>query len=342
MATSGKIVSGGDREHPSEFSLRRRQIAPFKELITRKSPPRPKRIVSFKTIPNLKVDVQVVLELVEVRLHVVLGTWGIWKFETVTLSALHHPVVDGSRQVVTSGMLEVASQVVIAKTFADPDDKQSLMPQFSFTWALPSTHISVDYRNEAVRILGILNFFEIHLTANTIDTLVRVSRQLVSSDLDPLLQIFSGTKQRQESGESEDPHKGRPELTSVDIRLRSNGLRFVLKDQSQSSLCILDIERVRFTTANLKQSLWEVDVRNLALSAAKGGGSNIPGFDRRYRLAYMVVDVSASSKLDPDTSEQRITVHLSKVHAVFQAAALGVLGDLFDAYQVSPNRIHLH
>jgi hypothetical protein len=337
MATSGKIVSGGDCEHPSEFSLCRRQIAPFKELITQKSPSRPKRIVSFKTIPNLKVDVQVVLEFVEVRLHVVLGTWGIWRFETVTLSALHHPVVDGSRQVVTSGMLEVASQVVIAKTFADPDDKQSLMPQFSFTWALPSTHLSVDYRNEAVRILGILNFFEIHLTANTIDTLVRVSRQLVSSDLDPLLQLFSGAKQRQESGEGKDPHKGRPELTSsVDIRLRSNGLRFVLKDQSQSSLCILDIERVRFTTANLKQSLWDVDVRNLALSAAKGGGSNNPGFDRRYRLAYMVVDVSASSKLEPSTSEQRITVHLSKVHAVFQAAALGVLGDLFDAYQVSP------
>ena len=279
---------------------------------------------------------QVVLELVEVHLHVVLGTWGIWRFETVTLSALHHPVADGPSQVITSGMLEVASQVVIAQTFADPDDKQSLMPQFSFTWALPSTHISVDYRNEIVRILGILNFFEIHLTANTIDTLVRVSRQLVSSDLDPLLHLFSGTKQRQESREGKDLYKGRPELTSsVDIRLRSNGLRFVLKDQSQSSHCILDIERVRFTTADLKQSIWDIDVRNLALSAAKGGGSNSPGFDRRYRLAYMVVDVSASSKLEPSTSEQRITVHLSKVHAVFQAAALGVLGDLFDAYQVS-------
>lgn len=271
----------------------------------------------------------------EVRLHVVLGTWGIWRFETVTLSALHHPVVDGSSQVVTSGMLEVASQVVIAKTFADPDDTQSLMSQFSFTWALPSTHISVDYRNEALRILGILNFFEIHLTANTIDTLVRVSRQLVSSDLDPLLQLFSGVNRRQEPKEDKFLHKSRSELTtSVDIRLRSNGLRFVLEDQSQSSLCILDIERVSFTTVDLKQSPWDVDVRNLALSAAKGGNSNSPGFDRRYRLAYMVVDVSASSKLEPGTSEQRITVHLSKVHAVFQAAALGVLGDLFDAYQV--------
>jgi hypothetical protein len=287
--------------------------------------------------------VQVVLELVEVRLHVVLGTWGIWRFETVTLSALHHPLVDGSSQAVTSGMLEVASQVIIAKTFADPDDTQSLLPQFSFTWALPSTHISVDYRNEALRILGILNFFEIHLTANTIDTLVRVSRQLVSSDLDPLLQLFSGIEQRQESRESKGQCKSRSELTaSVDIRLRSNGLRFVLEDQSQSSLCILDIERVRFTTVDLRQSHWDVDVRNLALSAAKGGGSNNPGFDRRYRLAYMVVDVLASSKLEPSTSEQRITVHLSKVHAVFQAAALGVLGDLFDAYQVSPDRVHFH
>ena len=279
---------------------------------------------------------QVVLELVEIRLHVVLGTWGIWRFETVTLSALHHPVVDGPSQVVTSGMLEIASQVVIAETFADPDDTQSLMPQFSFTWALPSAHLSVDYRNEALRILGILNFFEIHLTANAIDTLVRVSRQLVSSDLDPLLQLFSGTKQRQESREDKHSPKSKPELMgSVDIRLRSNGLRFVLEDQSQSSLCILEIERVSFTTIDLKQFHWEVDVRNLALSAAKGGGNNTPGFDRRYRLAYMVVDVSASSNLEPSTSEQRITVHLSKVHAVFQAAALGVLGDLFDAYQVS-------
>lgn len=240
-------------------------------------------------------------------------------------------------------MLEVASQVVIAQTFADPDDKQSLMPQFSFTWALPSMHISVDYRNEIIRILGILNFFEIHLTANTIDTLVRVSRQLVSSDLDPLLHLFSGNEQRQEPREGKDLYKGRPELaSSVDIRLRSNGLRFVLKDQPQSSLCILDIERVKFTTADLKQSIWDIDVRNLALSAAKGGGSNNPGFDRRYRLAYMVVDVSASSKLEPSTSEQRITVHLSKVHAVFQAAALGVLGDLFDAYQVSTKGRHAH
>ena len=285
---------------------------------------------------------QLVLELVEVRLHVVLGTWGIWRFETVTLSALHHPVVHEPSQVVTSGMLEVASQVVIAKTFADPDDQQSLMPQFSFIWALPSTHISVNYRNEALRILGVLNFFEIHLTANTIDTLVRVSRQLVSSDLDPLLQLFSGTKQRQEPRESKDPCRSKPELTaSVDIRLRSNGLRFVLEDQSQSSLCILDIERVRFTTVDLKQSHWDVDVRNLALSAAKGSGCNNPGFDRRYRLAYMVVDVSASSELEPSTSEQRVKVHLSKVHAVFQAAALGVLGDLFDAYQVSPGWMHI-
>lgn len=321
----------------------RQQIAPFKALVARKSLPRPKRIVSFKTIPNLKVDVQVVLELVEVRLHVVLGTWGIWRFETVTLSALHHPVVDGSTQVVTSGMLEVASQIVIAKTFADPDDTQSLMPQFSFTWALPSAHISVDYRDEALRILGILNFFEIHLTANTIDTLIRVSRQLVSSDLDPLLQLFSGTKQGQELKGDKYSHKSRPELAaSVDIRLRSNGLRFVLEDQSQSSLCILDIERISFTTVDLRQSLWDVDVRNLGLSAAKGGGSNTPGFDRRYRLAYMVVDVSASSQLEPSTSEQRVTVRLSKVHAVFQAAALGVLGDLFDAYQVSPDMRPLH
>jgi len=275
----------------------------------------------------------------EVRLHVVLGTWGIWRFETVTLTALHHPAVDGSSQVVTSGMLEVASQIVIAKTFADPDDTQSLMPQFSFTWALPSAHISVDYRNEALRILGFLNFFEIHLTANTIDTLLRVSRQLVSSDLDPLLQLFSGTKQRQESKEDRYSPKSRPELTaSVDIRLRSSGLRFVLKDQSQSSLCILDIERVSFTTVDLTQFHWDLDVRNLALSAAKGGGSSAPGFDRRYRLAYMVVDISASSKLEPSTSEQRITVCLSKVHAVFQAAALGVLGDLFDAYQVSHDK----
>jgi hypothetical protein len=287
--------------------------------------------------------VQVVLELVEIRLHVVLGTWGIWRFETVTLSGLHHPVVDGSNQVVTSGMLEVASQVVIAQTFADPDDAQSLMPQFSFTWALPSAHLSIDYRNEALRILGTLNFFEIHLTANAVDTLLRVSRQLVSSDLDPLLQLVSGAKQRQESREDKYSHKSKPGLTaSVGIRLRSNGLRFVLEDQSQSSLCILDIERVSFTTVDLTRSHWDVDVRNLALSAAKGGGSNTPGFDRRYRLAYMVVDVSASSKLDPSTSEQRIIVRLSKVHAVFQAAALGVLGDLFDAYQVSPDRIPPH
>lgn len=264
-------------------------------------------------------------------MHAVLGVWLVSKISNFGIAGLGN-ISDNWEQTRGVAVMKIDSQELALETWQDPDDPKSILPQFSFTFPFPPLQVSARFRDNLVRCRGTFALFEIILNANAIDALVRASRQLASSDLERLFAIF------QQSQPSE-PRKHRTRSPSllpsaadkVDLRAQFlfSGFRLVLA--GDSSLCFFDVKNVSGEASSPRN--WNFSVSDVSFSLAPKMTASSNTFDRRYRLAYMVFDLSTTSSVDGEGT-QVLNLKIDKVHAVMQATAMGVLGDLVDSYQV--------
>ncbi|KAG8827640.1 hypothetical protein FRC19_001885 [Serendipita sp. 401] len=307
-----------------------KQVNPLLKLFTTFPSSRPSRKVVFKQQSGLTLEIQAHIAVTEIRLHAVLGVWLVWSIDNLGL------VVDGNQSIGSANpqarlVLRIASQALGLETWQDPDDPKSLLEEHSFKFPFPPAQLSARLVGSTLQCRGTFELFEIVLNANAIDAFVRASRQLASSDLD---RIFTVLRRNERSNiemrtEAPSPINSKFNEVRLEAQFLLSGVRLVL--EGESSLCFFDIKNVfgEGTGANT----WGFKVSDVSFSLAPKGAASIKDFDRKYRLAYMVLDLEVTSSFSEELDAISLDISVDKVHAVLQAAALAVLGDLIDSYQ---------
>lgn len=296
------------------------------------SSPRPTRAVAFKQQGGLTIDVQANFDILEVRLHAVLGIWLVWEIQNMGITA------QGSKPVSLENaeggtVLRIASQTLALETWKDPDDPSTILSDHSFKFPFPPFQISARLADNVLHCRATFEMFEVVLNANAVDAFVRASRQLASSDLERLFTLFQKSQVTKTNSPPSFPSPVRP--TSKALQLEADfimaGFRLVL--EGESSMCFFDVTDILGEGSGAKE--WSFQVSDVSFSLAPKAVASSKDFDRRYRLAYMVFDLHTKSTYDQGAQTNLLELRIDKVHAVLQAAALGVLGDLVDSYQAS-------
>ncbi|KAG8835671.1 hypothetical protein FRC17_001860 [Serendipita sp. 399] len=307
-----------------------KQVNPLLKLISTSSSPRPSRKVSFKQQGGLTLEIQANITATEIRLHAVLGVWLVWSIENLGL------VVEGNQTISPSSpqgrlVLRIASQALALETWQDPDDPRTILVEHSFKFPFPPAQVSARLLGSKLQCRGTFELFEVVLNANAIDAFVRASRQLASSDLDRIFTVLrrSGRGSPELKSEVPSPVISTFNDISLEAQFLLSGVRLVL--EGESSLCFFDIKNV--FGEGTGSSSWGFKVSDVSFSLAPKGPTSIKDFDRRYRLAYMVLDFEVTSSFNDQLDAISLDISVDKVHAVLQAAALSVLGDLIDSYQ---------
>lgn len=312
----------------------RNQVNPLLRLFSTASSPRPARRVSFKPQGGLGIEFQSNVTDAEIRLHAVLGVWLVWQVKNSGI------VLEGTKSTASAiphgkAVLRVTSQALALETWQDPHDASTILKEHSFIFPFPPMQVSVLLANNTLRCRGTFELFEVVLNANAIDAFVRASRQLASSDIERIFSIVRRPGESAPVSQSSFPSPTRSSLEDIRIEAQFilSGLRLVL--EGESSLCLLDIGNVLGEGSGM--NTWGFRVSDISFSLAPKHAGSILDFDRRSRLAYMVFDMKVLSFLDKNLTNV-LDVQVDKVHAVLQAAALVVLGDLVDSYQAEVMR----
>ncbi|KIM31189.1 hypothetical protein M408DRAFT_327476 [Serendipita vermifera MAFF 305830] len=306
------------------------QVNPLLNLIAVASSPRPTRTIAFKPQGGLTIDVQANIDIVEIRLHAVLGIWLVWQIQNMGITAQGNKTTD-LENAEGSAVLRIASQTVALETWKDPDDPSSILLDHSFKFPFPPFQVSARLAENVFRCRGAFKMFEVVLNANAVDAFVRASRQLASSDLERIFMLFQKYQPTKSSTSPSFPSPQRPTLKALSLQVDFvlAGFRLVL--EGESSMCFFDVAEISGEGSGAKE--WSFRVSDISFSLAPKAAASRKDFDRRYRLAYMVFDLHTKSTYNQDTETHLLELSIDKVHAVLQAAALGVLGDLVDSYQ---------
>lgn len=307
------------------------QVNPLLNLISVASSPRPNRAVAFKPQGGLTIDIQANIDVVEVRLHAVLGIWLVWQIQSMGITAKG---TKSARLEGTEGgaALRIASQALALETWKDPDDPSTMLSEHSFRFPFPPFQVSARLADNVLRCRGRFELFEVVLNANAVDAFVRASRQLASSDLDRIFMLF----RRSHPAKSHSPQTfpsptwTSPKPLALQAEFTLAGFRLVL--EGESSMCFFDVTNISGEGSGSKE--WGFQVSDVSFSLAPKVFASTKDFNLRYRLAYMVFDLHLESTSDRTLQTHLLELRVDKVHAVLQATALGVLGDLVDSYQV--------
>lgn len=287
----------------------------------------------FKPQEALTIDIQANITKLVIRLHAVLGVWLVWEMKDLGMAA--HGSKTNSSETTNGGIvLRLQSHTLALETWQDPDEPDSRLDEHSFTFPLPPLQISTRLVNNVAQCQGTLDFFTLNLNANAIDAFVRASRQLATSDLERIFQLVTRNRDKESSPAPTlaPASPGRPTFGTLKLKARFllAGLRVIL--EGTSSRCFFDVRDVVCEASGTK--VWSFKLSDVSLSLAPSVGPASTAFDRRYMLAYMVFDLETTSSFDKKSETNLLDFRVDKVHAVLQAAALGVLGDLVDSYQV--------
>lgn len=312
------------------MAVYRNQVDPFISLIALPQNPRPPRKVVFKPQESVTFDLQANITTLVVRLHAVLGVWLVWEIQNLGMAGY------GSKSLNTESaqggvVIKLRSHSLALETWQDPDNRETILPQHSFRFPFPPLQVSARITNNFVKCQGTVDLFELTLNANAIDAFVRASRQLASSDLDRIFTLFQRTRDIHPQDFRSSPSRPIRTNLTLEAQFVISGFRIVL--EGASSLCFLDIRDIFAEGSGPK--VWTLKVSDVSFSLAPSVAASKKDFDRRYRLAYMVFDLYITSSHDQGSETHILDFQTSKIHAVLQAAALGVLGDLVDSYQAS-------
>lgn len=182
--------------------------------------------------------------------------------------------------------------------------------------------------------------FNVILKPKFVDDIL-VIQQKFGSDFNDILDLVAKTRRSKSSLKPSSTAQPVSSGFSYKLAVELEGFRIGIEGPTSTQyLDSSTIHSTIFHNATISRPQWNITVSNLALSLAHHSNllATRTNFDRKYRSAYMVIDMDANNFVDnrsPDIDEpEHLNVRVHKVHATMQAAAMGELGDIIDHVQV--------
>ncbi|ORY77194.1 hypothetical protein BCR35DRAFT_353168 [Leucosporidium creatinivorum] len=256
--------------------------------------------------------------------------------------------------------LHVGAQTVRFIPVTDAGGRTSTLPAET-AFHLPVVRLGAQldgFPCRRVQLLATVDSVSVKLTADIIDNILTV-QQHFGKDVDELLDVIKARRARQAEllgGAEEEPTpevaqstQSAPVLIAWDARVALRGFKVGIEGPQATQwieAALLEGHANSTTLSSAQVLHWQASVQNLALSLAQrhpDDASKGPT-DRRYRLAFFRLDLSASNavinlpELPPasvygDNRTPHLHLRLPRVHAVIQPSAIEALGDLVDYYQ---------
>jgi hypothetical protein len=281
------------------------------------------------------VDIHVSTEVLGVALHVMHGTWLTWQF--FRTSAFVCKYDKGSPY--TFGV-RLSSQTITLGASPDAQSPSGQSSNVVIKIALPSFHSSGVYSEMNLEASASVHSFNVILKPKFVDDFL-VIQQKFGSDFNDILDLITETRGSKPAFRSSSTAQQASSSFAYRLAVELEGFRIGI--EGPTSTQYLDSSTIHgkiFHNTTLSRLQWHIIVSNLALSLAHHSDllATRTNFDRKYRSAYMVIDMDANNFIDsrsPDVSgPEYLNVRIRKVHATMQAAAMGELGDIIDHVQV--------
>ncbi|CAE6438798.1 unnamed protein product [Rhizoctonia solani] len=289
--------------------------------------PRPNNTLSYSPAPfsgNLKVVVHAQLRELRTELHVMRGTWLTW-------NVLNSVTFLNSRglQEIEFGH-RIGSQVIHLIN-GQPNSGRPTSNTNSLYLELPSLRLEGNYPQLDVRLH--VDRFSVTLKPQYFDDFLAI-QQKFGSDFNELVDLALEFK-TQRGTPTVEALDTTPTFAKFDISFTFDGFRIGI--EGPTSTQYLDSSTIKGQVHSGTQKRWSFGVESLALSLAHQSAPRRArtNFDRKYRSAYMVFDMSAHNveHLDSSQEENHLGITINFVHAVMQPAAIAELGDLIDHIQ---------
>ncbi|KAG9100753.1 hypothetical protein FS749_013050 [Ceratobasidium sp. UAMH 11750] len=292
--------------------------------------PRPSDSQAF--VPALfsgkfNVDVQAQLREFCTELHVMHGTWLTW-------NVLNSTTFLDSRGLEALNFGHRVGSQVIHLSNGQPSGQRPVSSTNSVYLELPSLRLEGKYPQLDVHLH--VDRFSVTLKPQYVDDFLAI-QQKFGSDFNELVDLAvefrnqRGVPARKQSNDA----AAATAFPRFDISFVSEGFRIGI--QGPSSTQYLDSSRIKGRVHSGTVKRWSFNVESLALSLAHHSAPRRTrsNFDRKYRSAYMVLDMAAENIEHPETAQEdnHLGVTVNFVHAVMQPAAIAELGDLIDHIQ---------
>ena len=210
-----------------------------------------------------------------------------------------------------------------------------------------------------VQVLTTVDSVSVKLTADIIDNILTVQDHF-GKDVDELLGVIKAKRARQAETLEVQPStdaevavvdKVKKELEPIawDAQVALRGFKVGIKGPQATQWIEAELLEGHASSTALSSAQvlhWQASVQNLALSLAQHNPDSAAKgpTDRRYRLAFFRLDLSASNavinlpelpaaSVYGDDRTPHLHFRLPRVHAVIQPSAIEALGDLVDFYQ---------
>lgn len=281
---------------------------------------------------TISLDAHASIQQLGISLQVMRGTWLSW--DIINTVAFANGIAAPKFNCLFG--IQLASQIIKVTTRSTTDGSNTHRSQpLSIRLPLPSLKVGGNYAHDALQGQIVLGFFSIALKPQYVDDILAV-QQKFGSDFNDLLDLFAENRKTKEHLPV-DAEKRSTFPFKASVKL--DGLRIALEGPSSTQYLesgTIEGSLMRQKSFNLN---WSFAFSSLSLSLAHHSAPHGAryGFDRKYRSAYMILEISANNDeitLSNDTMEAHLNIQVHKIHAVMQAAAIGELGDLIDHVQV--------
>ncbi|CAE6416310.1 unnamed protein product [Rhizoctonia solani] len=273
---------------------------------------------------GLKVNIHAQLRELRTELHVMHGTWLTWS----VLNSVTFLDSKGAREIEFGH--RVGSQV-IQLINGQPDVGRPTTNTNSVYLELPSLRLEGKYPQ--LDVCMHVDRFSVTLKPQYFDDFLAI-QQKFGSDFNDLVDLAIEFKTQRGTPPEESSDPVPTTFAKFDVSFTFDGFRIGI--EGPSSTQYLDSSTIKGQVHSGTQKRWSFAVESLALSLAHQSAPRRArtNFDRKYRSAYMVFDMSAHNVEHLDSSqENHLGVTINFVHAVMQPAAIAELGDLIDHIQ---------
>lgn len=280
-----------------------------------------------RRIPSVQLHVQV--DSFGIFLQVMHGTWLTWEVNNIIF--FMHSSIPNTRGYGQTFEMQTESQRFCISSSPDGRSAQS---KARVKLELPSISVSGSLAGSSIRVITLVDFFEVKVKPSHWDTLLAV-QQKFGQDFNDLVSLVQRTRGKTPTSPKPKVKKLRqPLITSLFWKMR--GFRIGLEGPA----AILFFECVnidgKFTTSPVRT--WSVTLSDLALSLASRASieSQSSTFNRRQRSAFVAIDVKLNGGSNQEESTREVLkATITKIHAVMQPSSIGEFGDFVDHLQAS-------
>jgi hypothetical protein len=269
------------------------------------------------------------LESFSILLQVMHGTWLSWELNSV-ITYMRSSKAKPFKSSQAFG-LQIFSQVFSISS--NPTQGVVLDTDTHLEWELPKVSVTGHGDQSHIQLLACLEFFHVKLKPSHWDTLLAV-QQKFGNDFHDLVLLIGETRRKQTpAAKSMSKHENSWKFSGF---LKIKGIRIGL--QSESSTVYLECEDI---DGGIDTSLWQLKMRDLALSLAPLASSSLPEYNehRNRRSAFVIIDfkIDLSTRRSLEVGSHSLGLLVTKIHAVMHPSSIGEVGDFIDDLQVIAN-----